>query len=266
MGIISISGKIGSGKSTIANIVQYLTSDLYRIDKFTFQEFVNYGKENKSTTWQNKMFADKIKDIVCILLGCTRLELEDREFKEKELGEEWWYYKPSDTLYPYLEFKEFENENCGIAIFKEDLIKLTPRLLMQLIGTECGRNIIHPNIWVLSLFNGYIGEKSWLNTKLTEHPEVIYPNWVISDLRFPNELKAVKDRKGITIRVNRDINEIKDIVFTLKDGSTESVKIIEHESEIALDNAEFDYLINNNGTIEDLIEVVKQILIKEHII
>ena len=40
----------------------------------------------------------------------------------------------------------------------------------------------------------------------------------------------------------------------------------EHISETALDNAEFDYVIDNNGTIEELIKQVKKILIKEKII
>jgi guanylate kinase len=40
-----------------------------------------------------------------------------------------------------------------------------------------------------------------------------------------------------------------------------------HESEIALEGYnEFDYTINNNGTIDELIEQVKQILIKENLI
>ena len=40
----------------------------------------------------------------------------------------------------------------------------------------------------------------------------------------------------------------------------------EHISETALDNAKFDYVIENDGTIEELIEQVKKILIKEEII
>lgn len=37
-------------------------------------------------------------------------------------------------------------------------------------------------------------------------------------------------------------------------------------SETELDNAKFDYVIDNNNTVEDLIEKIKQILIKEKII
>ena len=44
---------------------------------------------NNSITFKNVKFADKLKDCVCILLGCTRSQLEDREFKESYLSSEW---------------------------------------------------------------------------------------------------------------------------------------------------------------------------------
>ena len=69
-------------------------------------------------------------------------------------------------------------------------------------------------------------------------------------MRFLNEMEAVKKREGITIRVNRNLEESKD----------------QDESETELDNAEFDYVIENNGTIEELIEKVREILIKEKLI
>lgn len=76
--------------------------------------------------------------------------------------------------------------------------------------------------------------------------KVQYPNWIITDMRFPNELKAVKNKNGITIRVNR-------------------VNLIEnnHPSETSLDSATFDYVIDNNGTIEELIQKVRIILQRE---
>jgi hypothetical protein len=41
-------------------------------------------------------------------------------------------------------------------------------------------------------------------------------------------------------------------------------KIVKKET--ALDDTEFDYEIENNGTLEDLVEKVREILIKENII
>jgi hypothetical protein len=82
-----------------------------------------------------------------------------------------------------------------------------------------------------------------------EENNLIYPSWCITDMRFPNEKEAVKEKGGITIKVVRP-----------------GTVIGNHPSETALDDAEFDYEIINDGTIEDLIEKVKEILIKEQII
>ena len=90
-------------------------------------------------------------------------------------------------------------------------------------------------------------------------------------MRFPNEYDAVKIH-GITIRINREIkiNFSDDTVTAAEISLNALAKInqtgIYHPSETALDNAEFDYTIENNGTLEDLIEKVKQILTKEKII
>lgn len=133
--------------------------------------------------------------------------------------------------------------------------KLTPRLILQLLGTECGREIIHPNLWVNSLFADYVGIPQ-VGVGITENNDYKYPNWIITDMRFPNELQAVKDRGGITIRVNRPGVIMNGIGYNAN----------EHPSETALDYAEFDYIIDNNGTIEELIEKVKKVLIKENIL
>jgi hypothetical protein len=262
MALIGISGKIRSGKDTIGRIIQYLT------------------ERQMETKWEIKKFADKLKEIVCMLISCTREQLEDADFKNKELGEEWWYYKVS--WYDKDEYKEklISYINPEDAVYDDEkdccLIKPTPRLLLQLMGTECGRNIIHPNIWVNALMSEYkekpttesFYDKDANNyTGITNNTTYNYPNWVITDVRFPNELKAIKNREGITIRVNRDNS-----LFLHKGKPIQSdepyvnVTTVTHESETALDDAEFDYTIDNNATVEELIEKVTIILTKEKII
>ena len=106
-----------------------------------------------------------------------------------------------------------------------------------------------------------------INSSIDEIPvEFNFPNWIITDLRFPNELQAIKDRGGITIRVNRPVeNYPENHKFN---GDTQSaIKIAHnHPSETALDNATFDYTIINDGSIEELIEKVKEILTKNQLI
>jgi len=156
--------------------------------------------ELSSVDFENKKFAYPIKWIVSVLIGCDIRQLEDRKFKEIELGEEW------DGL--------------------------TPRKLLQLLGTEAGREIIHPNIWVNALFADYSKDS----------------NWIITDVRFPNEAKAIKDKGGILIRINRP--------QYLDNGLV--IRKNEHLSETSLDDYDkFDYVIENDGTVQDLIDKVK---------
>jgi hypothetical protein len=256
--IIGISGKMGSGKDLVGNIINYLTSVHNTSD---YNDNVDYSKVE--TAFKIKKFADSIKDIVCILLGCTREDIEDREFKNKELGEEWWYYGAYQHGSHYEELKSIHADSKDAEYILQyshmnhiDLIKPTPRLLLQLLGTECGRDIIHPNIWVNALISGY---KRQFICNTCHDTQDWLPSWVITDMRFPNELKTVKDRGGITIRVER---------WNEEDGSTYGWgnPNANHISETALDNAEFNYTINNNGTIEDLVLEVQKILIKEKVV
>jgi hypothetical protein len=284
--IIGISGKINSGKDTVGKIIQYLTLDkevFAKTNADIIADLEYNGYCASKSDWKIKKFADKLKDIVCLLIGCTRKQLEDREFKEKELGEEWrvWYwshYKLEHNTYNgrlgslYNTEEEAKQEMLKWSPnFADGTIKshiLTPRLLMQLLGTECGRNIIHPNIWVNALFAEYKGvhygddlDPFGTNEEnLKKVTRVEYPNWCITDMRFPNELQAVKDRGGISIRVNKRQLKLQNAHIKIDTTSGN------HPSETALDNAEFDYVIDNNGTIEELIEQVRQILIKEKLL
>ena len=273
MGIIGISGKINSGKDTVGEIVQIISASPHFTDEAVVS-FIGRPQENKK-------FADKLKDMACILLGCSREQLEDREFKEKELGEEWTKYKvlyidayETKELY-FSSMKEVDKYALSLTdmlnIRKVELIKLTPRLLLQLLGTECGRQILHPNVWVNALMSEYkpVGvlngvwekfhQENKDNPNYTKTEEgssqwnACLPNWIITDMRFPNEMKAVKDRNGITIRINRNIN--------LPGGGELGYQ--QHESETALDNAKFDYVIENDGELVDLVSKVREIMLKE---
>lgn len=92
--IISISGKINSGKDTVATIIQYLVwkdrierKEITSIHN-TFEDFLNINSIGyKLSGWEIRRFADKVKDIVCILLGCTREQLENRRIKSLSLQE-----------------------------------------------------------------------------------------------------------------------------------------------------------------------------------
>lgn len=141
-------------------------------------------------------------------------------------------------------------------------------MLLQEIGTNLFRDRLHPDCCINATmvdYNENLKKDSNydLGDVLTDikyldrpYPPLDYPNWIITDLRFPNEAKAIKSKDGITIRINRP---------NMFNAAIKSLAI-EHESETALDDYEFDYVIENNGTIDDLIEKVKEILIKEKVL
>lgn len=217
--IISISGKIGSGKDLTAQIIQCLCflkemNIPYSISAVNYNLEKHFTENNYYGKWQVKKYAGKLKEIVALLTGCTVRDLENQDFKNKELGDEWI--------------------NTNSVINGYDISKPPKyRELLQWIGTEAMRNVIHQNVWVNALFSDYNEESKW----------------IISDMRFPNEMEAVKKRGGITIRIERP---------NTNKGT--------HPSETALDNVEFDYVIQNDGTKEDLIEKVYTILKKQNIL
>jgi hypothetical protein len=151
-------------------------------------------------------FADKLKDFVCDLINCTREDLENEDFKNTLLGSEWDYL---DDNY----------------IKKQ----MTPRLLLQKIGTDALRNNVHENIWINATFSNYYDKC----------------NWLITDLRFENEFISLKKYNAITIRINRP--------SILKNDN--------HPSETGLDlNKDFDYYITNDSDLDSLKNKVINIL------
>lgn len=218
--ILGISGKIGSGKDTVSDIIKELTPDL---------------------NWEEKKFADALKDIVCRLIGCTREQLEDRDFKEKPLGEEWWVYDLGNG--DIRSRWSFDDPKDNEMAEKRYLRKTTPRLMLQLLGTEGVRNVISPNAWVNATMAGYQPVMG-----IPTRPDKYYPNWLISDMRFPNELKAVVDKGGITLRIERPMER------------DENDPRHSHPSETALDDASFHYILYNDGDLNDLRKKVEDFL------
>jgi hypothetical protein len=252
--LIGISGKKGAGKDTVAEVIRFLI-DREKQPDLEIQDFVNNNdpEPRDDNPWEIKKFADKLKDMVCLLIGCTREQLEHPEFKESPLGEKWVKYPVSvDTV-----INPLDSENCEVGeelhyfatkeeaeefasrktvegydyeaeAFVEDKEILTPRQLLQQLGTEVGRQI-HPSAWVNALFVDYTSKN--------------HNKWIISDVRFPDEAQAIKDRGGSLIKVNRDTDDD------------------QHESETALDGyTGWDYVIDNNGSIEGLVDQVETVL------
>jgi len=203
--IISITGKIGSGKDTVASII----------------------KQTTQMDWEIKKFAGKLKTIAEILCGVPKIHFEDQEFKKTQMSEEWG---------------------------------MTYREFLQKLGTEAMRDNLHKNVWINALFADYKAHTVAVgNNELNIIEKDVLPNWIITDTRFPNEMEAVKKHSGLVIKVERDL--------LLRKGYSKPTESDLHPSETALDEyTEWDYVIENNGTIQELHQKVIDILEKENLI
>jgi len=225
--IIGINGYSGSGKDTVGAIIQYIFAHQEEPLVLPVEEMVTNMQEHgwfleEQSGWEIMKFAGKLKDIAEHLTGIHIDKFEDQEFKKTELGSEWDY-----------QIDEFNTPT-----------KMTVRDFLQKLGTDAMRMGLHDNVWVNALMADYKPEESWLNTSLGEKPDVVYPNWIITDVRFPNEAQAIKDKGGIIIRVDRPgVSPIND-----------------HPSEIGLDDWKFDYRIANVSDIFALTGTVRNIL------
>lgn len=215
--IIGFSGKMGSGKDTAANMFQAIamhyilegTTDKNTLDISTLlkhrEAFIG------SDIWAIKKFADKLKKICSLITGVPVSNFESQDFKKQDMSRQW---------------------NIPVGLFPGDEKTMTYRELLQRVGTDGMRDNVHPNIWVNALFADYTPTT---DPTIKEYNEE-YPKWLITDVRFPNEVEAITERGGVVIRINRKAAEVGD----------------NHVSETMLDNHKFDYVINNNGTLDDL--------------
>jgi hypothetical protein len=291
--IIGISGKIGSGKDTVGYIIQRLTLKNISIDEQDIVDSIKYNQRSFSGTLKFEIhkFADAIKDIVCILIGCTRKQLEDINFKNSYLDNRWDKKKfcfqvlkncGKKEIVEYSdEVDELECPDDCLSTYGIDE-KITVRELLNHIGTNLFRDQLHQDVWVNALFNKYVnkGIKGIcpLDT-LTCQDEIeclAYgikcnrPNWIITDVRYPNEAQSIKYRGGLLIRVNKYIEYSNEVYCNGGRLSPDwnGIEEIEstHDSETALDDYKFDHVINNNGVLEELVKKVKDILIKKKIL
>lgn len=108
------------------------------------------------------------------------------------------------------------------------ILGVSPRRMMQTLGTEWGRQLIHPDLWLI------IAEGERALSK--DEP------MVISDVRFENEAAWIRNSGGRMIHVTR----------------ANAAKIEPHASENGVGREPQDVVIENNGTLEQLYEKLRR--------
>lgn len=108
----------------------------------------------------------------------------------------------------------------------------SPRQLMQTLGTEWGRQCVHPDLWVL------LAHQEWLACQRN-----LSKGMVVSDVRFDNEARWIKEQGGVLIEIRR----------------REAEKVSAHLSEVGILHR-VDHVIRNDGTIDDLYAALDEVV------
>ena len=166
-------------------------------------------------------FAKSLKDAVSAMFNWDREMLEGNTESSRH-----WREQP-DT---------FWSEKFGKPV--------TPRWVLQHFGTEVMRGNMYDSIWVDSCIGRYKGQ-----------------NTVISDTRFHNEVKKIREHGGKIILVKRGSDP--EWFTNYVEGNIEPTGI--HSSEYAWAKEEFDYVIENNGTKEELSAKLNELLVSNKI-
>jgi hypothetical protein len=201
-----------------------------------FVGFIGSGKDTAADylvnfhEFRRDSFANTLKDAVSAVFGWDRVLLEGRTKQARDWREQ---------------KDEWWSQRLGRDI--------TPRWVLQYWGTEVCRQGFHDDIWIASLEN-----------KMRRTTD----NIVISDVRFPNEIKAIHNAGGTVIRVKRgedpewynaaismNSGERGNMSWALSKHKIETLGI--HASETAWVGGDIDIVIENNGTIDELYEAIK---------
>ena len=172
-------------------------------------------------SYKRDSFAKSLKDAVASMFNWDRDLLEGRGQSSRH-----WREQPD----------KFWSERFGREV--------SPRSILQQFGTEVMRGQMYDGIWVDSCIGRYKGE-----------------NTVISDTRFPNEIKRIKECGGVILLVKRFKDP--DWFTSYVEGNVEPKGI--HRSEYAWAKEEFDFVIENNGTKEELYAKIDDLIVSNKI-
>jgi hypothetical protein len=182
---------------------------------------IGSGKDTVSKRLEQKhgfrrdSFAKSLKDAVSAMFNWDREMLEGNGDDSRQ-----WREQPD----------EFWSKKFGKTV--------TPRWVLQHFGTEVMRQHMHDAIWIDSCLSRYDGRPT-----------------VISDTRFQNELKTIKENKGQIILVKRGELPTRE---QMQDKGA-------HKSEWDWMGWNFDHVIDNDGTMEDLYKKVDDLIVSNKI-
>jgi hypothetical protein len=198
---------------------------------------INSGKGTVATQlvqeydFRQDSFAASLKDACAVIFDWPRhmLEGDTKESREwREIVDPWW------------------SEKLNMPNF-------SPRLALQVVGTEALRNNFNQDLWFLTLQN-----------RIRKNPN---QHVVISDVRFPNEIKFIQEQKGILVKVNRGPLPVwYETALMANKGNSIAKEVMNktysgaHLSEWAWVGTKVTAEVQNDGSVDDLKLQIRNII------
>lgn len=218
-----------SGKDETAKMLSYLLNTPKFMHYYWLAKLLNF--KSWKNDWKITRYADPLKKMCAILLNVPVEYFEDRDFKENwyfDFNEYKFYHRMIVDKKDMISDKEFSRQlkkgNLDIIL----QYKLSVRQILQCFGTDVMRR--------------FFGDKLWINITLAQDID----NMIISDQRFIIENETVQDNDGFIIHITRPGCEA---------GNHPSEK----ELTKLYQKKQYDILIENNDTLEDLFNKCKKV-------
>lgn len=129
-------------------------------------------------------------------------------------------------------------------IFKEG----KPRYAYQRVGQVMRE--VYEDVWVDRVIDR-------IKILVREDPNV---NIIVKDVRQPNEFAALKKMGYTIIKVEADTSVR--VARSLSSNDSFDISHLYHETELAVDTIKADYVIENNGTLDELMQETEDLILK----
>lgn len=254
---IGISGLAGSGKDTVGHMLVYILNNMNKPMNEVKRKFFNaYSEETRNITRHPKnskvysvAFADTLKNICANLFGISI----DYFYNHKDDG----YVNISGTFEYTTDLSGMEEAEIvsargyDVVVCSDDRYNpnywMSFRELLVYVGTYISQERINYNTYVNNVRNS-------LKDTLDEGTEYV----LFTDVRFDHELDFVRRQNcGVTIYVQRQLPKNINI-SGMNEGEIKAADVI-----ISEDYADYDYVVDNFGTMDDLFEQVYDLVHSE---
>lgn len=164
-----------------------------------------------------------------------------------------------DEVYKILDLMGFDVERVAFGdVMKDKFFELFPNIpkepkpIRELqIFNEMRQ--IDPEVWVRPTMN-----RVKLRADILAQATLVAPTFVYTDIRQPNEYQAVKDSGAFMVKVVSPLEHRVQRMFKL--GETVTSEMLDAPLETMLDSFEYDHIIYNDGSKEDLHKQVTEML------